>query len=695
MGGTHKIFADIDVDGEVKGTSLDLNGNAQIDGTVTVGVDDTGYDVKLFGATSGRYMLWDESEDSLRFTDNTKLKLGTGNDFQLYHSGSNSFITNLVGDINIINYTDNQDIKFQTDDGSGDVTTYLQIDGGNEDIDFLKNAHFLDNVNIKVGSASGGDLQIYHNASHSLISNQTGNLFIRNQTDDGDIIFQADDSSGGDATYFTVDGSAHRVYFEKNIRMQDSGQIQLGSGGDLKLYHNATDSVIENEVGDLYIANDANDKDIIFQSDDGSGGMTTYFSLDGSAAVLRMTKDMYIPEYIYHESDDNTKFGFSGADTFKIFTGGAEVIRVNGGSTTDEAAVSILCGGGTNVENIALLLKGDTNGEALKLKIQNPNNSGTLTGAGILSYEPDADTFNIGQSTTHANMAMSIDNSEDVTFISNITVSGKVIATEIEGSSILLDSAADIELNCDGADVILKDATTEFGRFKNDSSDFVIKSAISNKDMIFKGNDGGSTITALKLDMSNAGNAIFNNGLVLADDALIGNDTNDDIITLEASGNALFTYTAQFEDNADFNGKVDIDRRRFAKTSSSDGNAIGDVVYFGGTTSMTIGKIYHYKSNGTWELADADSASTCDGLLGVALGTASDSHGVLLRGMVTIANDPGAVGDVLYVSTSAGQAVATAPSGNGDIVRVVGYCLDASNGQIWFNPDGTFVEVSA
>ena len=49
----------------------------------------------------------------------------------------------------------------------------------------------------------------------------------------------------------------------------------------------------------------------------------------------------------------------------------------------------------------------------------------------------------------------------------------------------------------------------------------------------------------------------------------------------------------------------------------------------------------------------------------------------------------------MFLSTTAGDATATAPSGNGDIVRVIGYCLDASNGQIWFNPDGTFVEVTA
>ena len=93
-------------------------------------------------------------------------------------------------------------------------------------------------------------------------------------------------------------------------------------------------------------------------------------------------------------------------------------------------------------------------------------------------------------------------------------------------------------------------------------------------------------------------------------------------------------------------------------------------------------------------LVDADSAATCDGLLAVALGAASNTNGMLLRGMVTIANDPGAVGDVLYASTTAGQATATAPSGSGDIVRVIGYCVHATNGNIWFNPDGTFVEVA-
>ena len=37
-------------------------------GTLTVGVNDAGHDVKFFGATSGKYMEWDESADQLDVT---------------------------------------------------------------------------------------------------------------------------------------------------------------------------------------------------------------------------------------------------------------------------------------------------------------------------------------------------------------------------------------------------------------------------------------------------------------------------------------------------------------------------------------------------------------------------------------------------------------------------------------------------
>ena len=61
--------------------------------------------------------------------------------------------------------------------------------------------------------------------------------------------------------------------------------------------------------------------------------------------------------------------------------------------------------------------------------------------------------------------------------------------------------------------VELRDSGTKFGEFISSSTDFVIKSSVSDKDLIFKGNDGGSAITALTLDMSEAGAATFNAGV--------------------------------------------------------------------------------------------------------------------------------------------------------------------------------------
>jgi len=76
-----------------------------------------------------------------------------------------------------------------------------------------------------------------------------------------------------------------------------------------------------------------------------------------------------------------------------------------------------------------------------------------------------------------------------------------------------IDAGGDIILDADGTDILLKDGGTEFGRFKIATSDFVIKSAINNKDMLFKGVDNTATITALKLDMSESGDAYFNNDI--------------------------------------------------------------------------------------------------------------------------------------------------------------------------------------
>jgi len=106
--------------------------------------------------------------------------------------------------------------------------------------------------------------------------------------------------------------------------------------------------------------------------------------------------------------------------------------------------------------------------------------------------------------------------------IDNITIDG----TEIDLSSgdLTLDVEGDIILDANGGDVIFQDDGTVIGHITNSSSDLVIESKVSDKDMIFKGNDGGSGITALTLDMSGAGAATFNNDVTAFSDKRLKTD---------------------------------------------------------------------------------------------------------------------------------------------------------------------------
>jgi len=134
--------------------------------------------------------------------------------------------------------------------------------------------------------------------------------------------------------------------------------------------------------------------------------------------------------------------------------------------------------------------------------------------------------------------------------------------------------------------------------------------------------------------------------------------------------------------------KTSIKKRKLTKTSNSVGNADGDIVYFGSTTSMSAGRIYVYDA-GTWALASSNAEATSRSILAVALGAASDTNGMLLKGMITLSADPGTIGDPLFLSTSGG-ATNSAPTGSGKVVRRIGYCLDSTNNQIYFNPDNHY-----
>ena len=99
------------------------------------------------------------------------------------------------------------------------------------------------------------------------------------------------------------------------------------------------------------------------------------------------------------------------------------------------------------------------------------------------------------------------------------TSTGIQVTGNISNASgdLTLDVAGDINLDAGGQQIFFQKGGTTFGQFGTESTptNFTIESTVSDGDIVFKGNDGGVTTTSLTLDMSQAGRATFNEGIVL------------------------------------------------------------------------------------------------------------------------------------------------------------------------------------
>ena len=117
----------------------------------------------------------------------------------------------------------------------------------------------------------------------------------------GNIVKTLPQGSGTAGPYLPLAGGT----MTGTTRHGDNVTSYWGDGNDLEIYHNSSgDSVIQNHVGDLYFTNKADNKDIVFRSDDGAGGFETYFYLDGSSTGTNNPMTVF---------PDNSKLGFGNA----------------------------------------------------------------------------------------------------------------------------------------------------------------------------------------------------------------------------------------------------------------------------------------------------------------------------------------------------------------------------------------------
>jgi hypothetical protein len=168
--------------------------------------------------------------------------------------------------------------------------------------------------------------------------------------------------------------------------------------------------------------------------------------------------------------------------------------------------------------------------------------------------------------------------------VDNFTLDGTTLA--LSSGDFTVDVAGDIILDADGDDIQLKAGAFHFASITKPASNGVEFRAIdSDRDMFFKGNDGGSEITALTLDMSNAGQAIFNKGasfadhVYLADNAKLTLGGGDDGTLYSDGTNIIQTATGNL--TLDIAGGLAIDADS-GQISISDGGTLKSLIDFTG-----------------------------------------------------------------------------------------------------------------
>ena len=263
------------------------------------------------------------------------------------------------------------------------------------------------------------------------------------------------------------------------------------------------------------------------------------------------------------------------------------IIELNTGASANTNNAGIIIERGTAGNNAAIVWKEDTDSFVLGTTTATAADKSTSLTVAAGALEVAALTATTGTfSGAITSVGATIEGNITVGSVTTneITANGSNAALTVASSGtgdITLDAGGDVIVDVDNADLILKDAGTEFGRFSRVTADFVIKASAQDQDLILKGNDGGSTVTALTFDMSEGGAATFGAGITansLTTNTITANGSNAGI-SIQPSGSGELTLGA-----LRLNGTT-------LDTDDSSAITIGEEVNFQGAVNLSGGDL--------------------------------------------------------------------------------------------------------
>ena len=461
---TLDISGNADIDGTTNLDAVDIDGAVQIDAAVTVGVDDTGYDVKFFGATSGSYMLWDESTDDLILAGAAKL--------YLYDAGGGEYISSSGSALTIA--SGGTAWELPTSDGS--ANQLLKTDGSG---------------NLDWTTVSG---------TITALNNQSANRL----TTIGSTTTELD----GEAN-LTFTGSALTCIGTVTVGVDDTGhdvKFFGATSGSYMLWDESSDDLILAGASKLYLYDAAGGEHI---SSDG----TDLTLAAGADLNLTATTDINIPANVgLTFGDDAEKIEGDGTD---LTISGNNINLTATADVVIPANVGITFGTGEKIEGDSTDLT-ITSGAKINLTatsdIHIPNNVGIVFGGDSEKIEGDGTDLTISANN------LTVDAAADII----LDAAGNDFQFKAGGTHIfsIVNSSSDIVLKpiVDAKDIIFQQRDgTEVARIEDNATFNVVTDKLAI-------NGTAVTATAAELNLLDGGTSV-GSSITLADaDGIVVND---------------------------------------------------------------------------------------------------------------------------------------------------------------------------
>ena len=728
---THEIKANLDVDGEVQGTSLDINGNADISGTTGLGgvttiTDDaagaltirrtSNTDQQLFlrgGAGSG--------EGRVAAQYSLELKSGIG--------GSNSY------DVTLSTATGDNALRIDASDsnkaifsgaatfggtiGSGAITstgkiTGTELEGTSLDIN---GASAINGKVVIEGDSAAWNVTTPGKTTGSLhfdpgsTTNDFGNAITFGASDSGS------GATGQAGIYIRSDGGyGTRMYFGTTNDYAAGSKTAFYINNDLQVYFNSN-IIVTGEVegasldinGDADISGDLTGLDNVTSTNFIIGGHTIN-DVDVTSEASNADDHLMTAKAIEARIADNANSFLTSVPNHSgnLITSGtvaADRVATLNQNTTGTAAIAttVTVADESSDTSCNVLFATAATGNLPPKSGTNltfNSSSGVLTATGFSGALTGNVTGNASGSSGSCTGNAATATLAATSTIASDTGSATHFPVFVDGSTgaRALKAHANWTYNPGTETLSAGKLTTDVAAIVEDNKS---NSALMTLTGQGAGDEGN---VSLKMLGTSAGNPIKLKMAGLDDSGsqvgagFLSYDAEDDSFGVGQSsshnrmGIKIENTITVSSPNVHYEPTSIKAREYVASANATHYDFYGDIIRNGNDTTVR-GKLYCYK-NGTWTIANADTKLDANGMLGIAIGTNSTTHGMLLKGTYTLDYDPGSNGNPLYVSLTDGLVATAVPGNSGDIVRLVGYLLGGTHGNIFFNPDSTYVEVA-